>query len=230
MFVEKLPAKTRATLVRVATLPLPRSTYLAGGTAALLQLGHRFSDDIDLFTAEEFEPTVLVQAIRTAGAFELERTSWGTILGWLNGLRLSLFYYRYPVLYPFHRFGRLRVADLRDIAAMKIAALSDRGSRKDFIDLYCLCQGRLSLQEVLRLYDRKYGTLKANLLHVCKSLLYFEDAEREAMPVMLQPFRWERLKAFFEHETRTLMSKLGAVSGRAGNVGKPSATHGRRRR
>lgn len=84
MLIKKLPAKTRATLVRVAELPLPHATYLAGGTATLLHLGHRLSDDIDLFTQEEFEPSVLVQVIQRAGAFELERTSWGTILGWLR--------------------------------------------------------------------------------------------------------------------------------------------------
>lgn len=205
MFVEKLPAKTRTTLVRVAQLPLPGSTYLAGGTAALLHLGHRLSDDVDLFTQEQFEPGVLVQLIQDAGAFELERTGWGTILGWLNGLRFSLFYYRYPLLYPFHRFQHLCVADLRDIAAMKIAALSDRGSRKDFIDLYFICKARLSLRETLTLYDRKYGCLKANLIHVYKSLTYFDVAEEQEMPVMLKSFRWDGLKVFFEREVRKLM-------------------------
>lgn len=204
MFIHKLPAKTRATLVRVAALPLPTTTYLAGGTATLLHLGHRLSDDIDLFTQEEFEPLVLVQVIQGAGAFELERTSWGTILGWLNGMRFSLFYYRYPVLYPFHKLGQLRVADLRDIAAMKIAAISDRGSRKDFIDLYFTCKGQLSLREALKLYGRKYGKLKVNLVHLYKSLTYFDEAEKQAMPIMLKSFRWNELKALFERETAKL--------------------------
>jgi hypothetical protein len=164
-------------------------------------LGHRLSDDIDLFTQEDFEPSVLVQVIQGAGAFELERTGWGTILGWLNGLRFSLFCYRYPVLYPFQSVGPLPVADLRDIAAMKIAAISDRGSRKDFIDLYFICKDQLSLREVLRLYGRKYGKLKANLLHLYKSLTYFDEAEKQAMPFMLKPFYWDGLKAFFERET-----------------------------
>ncbi|MDP3703496.1 MAG: nucleotidyl transferase AbiEii/AbiGii toxin family protein [Candidatus Omnitrophota bacterium] len=204
MFIEKLPAKTKATLVRVADLPLPTGTYLAGGTAALLHLGHRLSDDIDLFTPERFEPSVLVQAIQRAGTFELERTSWGTILGWLNGLRFSLFHYTYPVLYPYSRFQRLPVANLKDIAAMKIAAISDRGSRKDFIDLYGMCKTGLSLREALRLYDRKYGALQANRVHIYKSLVYFEEAEQQAMPMMLRPFHWDALKTFFEREVRKL--------------------------
>lgn len=207
MFVEALPAKTQAALDRVAQLPLPPSTYLAGGTAAALHLGHRLSEDLDLFTPEAFEPSVLVQALRGKGAFTLERTSWGTILGWLDGLRFSLFHYRYPLLYPVVRLKRLRVADLRDIAAMKIAAISDRGSRKDFVDLYLICAQRLPLSSVLRLYDRKYGALKVNFVHVCKSLTYFDAAEEEPMPVMLQPFQWGQMKAFFIGEVKQLLTR-----------------------
>jgi hypothetical protein len=215
MFDERLPKETRAALGRVATLPLPRGTYLAGGTAVALQLGHRVSDDIDLFTPEAFEPAVLVQALRSVGRFKLERTSWGTILGWINHTRFSLFYYRYPQLVPLHRWRKLVVADLRDVAAMKIAALSDRGARKDFIDLYFMCQGGLALEHMLALYDRKYGTLKTNLVHVYKSLVYFDEAETQDMPVMLRPFRWRALTTFFEREVRRLMAAgRSSASGR----------------
>jgi len=208
MFIEKLPATTRATLVRVAALPLPVQTYLAGGTAATLRLGHRLSDDLDLFTPEPFEPEVLVQLIQQAGAFELERTSWGTILGWLNGVRFSLFYYRYPLLEACQPLDQLRIASLRDIAAMKIAAISDRGARKDFIDLYLICTKQLSLRQALKLYDRKYGKLKANRIHIYKSLVHFDQAESEPMPVMLIPFRWGQLKTFFEREVDRLMKSV----------------------
>ena len=205
MFIEKLPATTQATLVRVAQLPLPSGTYLAGGTAVSLHLGHRLSDDLDLFTRESFEPSVLVQALQEAGTFELERTSWGTILGWLNGVRFSLFFYRYPLLYPYVKFRQLLIADLRDIAAMKIAAISDRGSRKDFVDLYAICQAGVSLRASLKLYDRKYGTLTVNRMHLYKSLAYFDDAEEQASPIMLQAVPWKHVKAFFEREVRRLI-------------------------
>lgn len=208
MFIDKLPATTRTTLVRVAALPLPAQTYLAGGTAATLHLGHRLSDDVDLFTPEPFEPEVLVQLIQQAGTFELERTSWGTILGWLNGVRFSLFHYRYPLLEACQSLDRLWIANLRDVAAMKIAAISDRGARKDFIDLYEICRQRMSLRETLKLYDRKYGKLKANQLHIYKSLVYFDQAESQPMPVMLKTFRWEQLKTFFEREVDRLTKSI----------------------
>lgn len=208
MLIDKLPATTRTALVRVAALPLPAHTYLAGGTAATLHLGHRLSDDLDLFTPEPFEPEVLVQLIQQAGTFTLERTSWGTILGWLNGVRFSLFHYRYPLLEPCRPLDRLGIASLRDIAAMKIAAISDRGARKDFIDLYEICRQRLSLRQTLKLYDRKYGKLTVNRLHIYKSLVYFDEAESQQMPVMLKPFRWERLKTFFECEVDRLTKSV----------------------
>ena len=208
MFIDKLPATTRTALVRVAALPLPAHTYLAGGTAATLHLGHRLSDDLDLFTPEPFEPEVLVQLIQQAGTFKLERTSWGTILGWLNGVRFSLFHYRYPLLETPRALNRLRIAGLRDLAAMKIAALSDRGARKDFIDLYVICTTRFSVRHALRLYDRKYGKLKANQIHLYKSLVYFDQAESESMPAMLIPFQWKQLRTFFEREVDRLTKSV----------------------
>ena len=67
-----------------------------------------------------------------------------------------------------------------------------------------MCQAGLSLQAMLRLYDRKYGTLKANRMHIYKSLVYFDEAEQQAMPAMLTSFHWSELKKFFEREVNRL--------------------------
>ena len=73
------------------------------------------------------------------------------------------------------------------------------------IDLYFIGKAKLSLRTALKLYDRKYGTLKANLLHVYKSLAYFDEAEGQEMPVMLKAFRWDELKTYFKREVSTLV-------------------------
>ena len=77
---------------------------------------------------------------------------------------------------------RLRIADPDDIAPMKLFALAGRGSRKDFADPYRLL----------------------------RSLTFFDDAESEAMPDVLQPIRWDAIKSFFRAEAARLFRTLGS--------------------
>ena len=108
------------------------------------------------------------------------------------------------MIFPFKRFNGIKIIDLKDIGAMKIAAISDRGLRRDFIDLYFICNKGISLSYLLKLYDRKYRQLKSNMVHIQKSLVYFDDAEKEEAPSMLRKITWQEIKMFFEKEVKKL--------------------------
>lgn len=178
---------------------------MAGGTAAALQLGHRLSFDLDFFSPEEFKPLKVIGELERIINFQVEESTESTILGRIKDIKFSLFLYKYKVLFPLKRFLDINILDLRDIAAMKIAAISDRGVKRDFIDLYFMCKARIELEEMLRLYDKKYGRLASNLIHIKKSLVYFMDAEDQEMPRMLKACQWEEVKRFFEEEVKKLI-------------------------
>jgi hypothetical protein len=97
------------------------------------------------------------------------------------------------------------VADIRDIALMKLIAISGRGCRKDFVDLFTIVRIGVALQDLLGLLPKKYGAGRVNAYHILKSLTYFEDAEKEPMPVMLEPLNWKECKAFFTREAHSLV-------------------------
>lgn len=202
MFTETLFGNTQELLALLESSQLLQEAYLAGGTAAALQLGHRISVDLDFFTSKEFDAKKSAAAFKRAlgRRFTAEQLSRGTIKGHFKEVRFSLFAYDYPVLFPFKKFNRTNLLDLRDIAAMKAAAISDRGTKRDFIDLYFICQQGLSLARILMFYDRKYGKLEANRIHIQKSLVYFADAEKEEMPRMLKEISWREIRKFFEIE------------------------------
>ncbi len=87
---------------------------------------------------------------------------------------------------------------------MKIDAICTRGLKRDFIDIYFICQKGIFLKECLSLYGRKYGKLTSNIIHIHKSLVYFVDAEISQMPRMLKSCRWEEVKRFFEREIKKI--------------------------
>ncbi|MBI5144706.1 MAG: nucleotidyl transferase AbiEii/AbiGii toxin family protein [Candidatus Omnitrophica bacterium] len=136
MFTKTLFGNTKKALAILGKSHLMDNAYLAGGTACALQIGHRISVDLDFFTPEEFDAKELTRSLRKIGKFELDKQSWGTILGVLEKVKFSIFVYRYPVLFPFKSLFDINIIDLRDIAAMKIDAISTRGIRRDFVDLY----------------------------------------------------------------------------------------------
>lgn len=208
MFEEVLPGTTKAVLALLEKSKIIQNAYLAGGTALALQLGHRISYDLDFFTKEEFNEEILLPGLKEISDFKLEKIAWRTISGRFKEVRFSIFYYKYPVLYSTKKFGRINVLDVRDIAAMKIAAIASRGVKRDFIDLYFICQQIMSLDETIQLYERKYKNLATTATHIVKSLVYFEDAEGEDMPEMLKKIEWHRIKKFFEKEAKKLAKFL----------------------
>lgn len=80
-----------------------------------------------------------------------------------------------------------------DIACMKIAAISQRGTKKDFVDLYVLLQ-KYTLDEMLKAFEKKYTGTSYQKLHILKSLVYFDDAENDPEPDYISPIKWEDVK------------------------------------
>ncbi|MCL6612934.1 MAG: nucleotidyl transferase AbiEii/AbiGii toxin family protein, partial [Peptococcaceae bacterium] len=181
--------------------------YLAGGTAAAIHMGHRMSEDFDFFCRHDFETFGIIQCLSDLGTFTLAGEARGTVHGILNGVKLSFLFYRYPLLYPAKWFLGCRIADLRDIALMKITAISGRGSKRDFIDLFFIINETMDLAVLLRLFEKKYRNTGYSQYHLLKSLAYFEDADREPDPVMLKPMDWNSIKKYFLHQQKELLKK-----------------------
>jgi len=167
--------------------------YLAGGTSLALQIGHRQSVDFDFFILGDFDTHEIIGNLRILGEFELFHEAGNTLNGSLNNVRISFFRYKYPLIGKPHKHAFISVADLIDIALMKLEAISGRGSKKDFIDLYFLLR-YFPLTELFEKYPLKYGKQVSNHYHLLKSLIYFEDAEEQPMPLMLTGISWEQVR------------------------------------
>lgn len=194
-FYEALPPPQRALLDVLVRQDWLESFYLVGGTALALHIGHRISIDFYFFSQDEFNNQKVISLLSDLGQFDLFEEARDTIHGSLNGVKLSFLRYRYPVMKPLHLLHRLKLADIFDIALMKLSAISARGAKKDFIDFYFLLQ-RFSLTELLAAYSDKYGEGMSHHYHLFKSLVYFQDAECEPMPRMIQPVEWADVTRF----------------------------------
>ena len=170
-----------------------RGFYLAGGTALALHLGHRESVDFDWFGPKDFTPRPLINEIeRLVGSeMEVDASEAGTIVGRIGGVSVSLFRYRYPLLGALAEWAGMALASLPDLAAMKLAAVSDRSAKRDFVDVHELL-GSYALAEMVAFFAAKYPA--SSVGHVLRALTYFVKADRQKMPRMFRDLTWADLK------------------------------------
>lgn len=202
MFTRGLSAQTQTNLESLKSVSFVRNYYLAGGTALSLHFGHRFSNDLDFFSQNPATPETIRVELAKLGNLEIIQNEEGTFNGILNDSKLSFFVYPYGLLDPVLDFGGVGVADVADIACMKIDAISSRGTKRDFIDLYFICRKFKPIEGLLELYSKKYRKVKFNKLHLVKSLVYFDEAEGDIVPEMIEKVDWEEVKKFFREKVK----------------------------
>ncbi len=123
----------------------------------------------------------------------------------INDIKVDFVNYSFPWLREPLLEDKIRLAAMEDIAAMKLAAIAGRGSKKDFIDLYFLLQ-TYTLQEMLRFYTTKYHDGSEYL--VLKSLTYFEDAELDLSIEMIKEVTWFQVKTHLLEAVATYNQSL----------------------
>jgi len=188
--------------------------YLAGGTALALQIGHRVSTDLDWFTAQRRLLTSERDEIRSvlvgSGQFEVASEQDGMLFTRLLGTDVSFIYQHHPLLEPTVKYQGVQLASPTDIGLMKLAAINSRGTRRDFIDVYCLREV-VPLERLLELTAIKYADRPSFLAIAVRALAYFEDAEQQPMPRLLTPVRWADVQAYCEAAARQAARRLSGL-------------------
>jgi len=203
LHLETIEPGTLALLRRIQSHPAFAETRLVGGTALALQLGHRVSVDLDIFGKWNYAEG-LDAALSTAGRVVRESGTQNGKMAfcYIDDVKVDCVSYEmYRWLDPAIEEEGVRLAAVRDIAAMKINAVTNRGTRKDFVDVARLLED-YPLDEIFGWYRLKYPD--ANPALAMRSLSYFVDAETMPMPRMLVPFDWEAAKGRIRAAVRRL--------------------------
>ena len=204
--VEVLGQRQQRALRELGPLLCNQGAYLVGGTALALHLGHRVSVDLDFFQNSSFgDPHELVSRLKEAGIpFQSRQLTDKAIHGTVRQVKVTLMWYAYL------RIRRVRVcselncdiAALDDITAMKLAAVSQRSSKKDFVDVWALLKSGRTLRRMLTAYQRMFDV--ADVAHVLYRLAEFDDVDQQPMPRMLWKTSWKQMKNDLSQALKTL--------------------------
>lgn len=184
LYKETISPQTLELLIRLQQKTYLNGFYLVGGTALALQIGHRTSVDIDLFSDFSFDTSQVLENLSADFDYKLFFSAGNTLKGSIEGVQIDILAHRYPYISPPVVVDNIAMLSTEDIIAMKLNAISISGQRvKDFIDIYYLLKS-YSISDMIRYYKNKYASF--NEVNVLKSLVWFEDIDHSDWPVLLQ--------------------------------------------
>ena len=175
--------------------PLLSSSRLVGGTALSLQIGHRESEDLDLFSTESLDMTSVQPLLISKYGLIPSVVNEHTLIGFIQDVKIDIIYHPYPWLKEAIVDDGFRIADKIDIAAMKMHAIINSGKRpKDFIDIAFLSMF-YSYNQIKSLLLRRYPAYDPII--VDKAIIYFGDIDDDLVPEINMTgyaFDFERIK------------------------------------
>ncbi|MBR4614108.1 MAG: nucleotidyl transferase AbiEii/AbiGii toxin family protein [Kiritimatiellae bacterium] len=190
LHTETVLPSTLDILKRIQALPNVSELRLVGGTALALHIGHRKSVDLDLFGS--FDENISFRSLLLNAGYQPDGSEAGAVQSLkVNGVKVDFVNYPYPWMCSAISEGGVILADIHDIAAMKLSAAANRGRKKDFIDISFLLD-EFSLNELFSLYQKKFSVSEYSF--ALRGLTYFDDAEDDPMPEMLTPTTWKDVK------------------------------------
>ena len=168
---QTIKASTLELLKRLMSDSVLKDFYLVGGTALALQIGHRISIDLDLFSTTAFDNVQMREYLENEYGFRADYMAANTLKGSISDVKIDCIMHKYKWLDTFSDSG-IRLAGLKDICAMKLNSIAGNGTRiKDFIDLAYLSE-YYSLRQMLDFFQEKYN---ANTIMVLKAVTFFDE-------------------------------------------------------
>ena len=189
--------------------------FLVGGTALALQLGHRMSDDIDLFTKNDINKDEIFNFLNENyyGEYQIHNIQNIILQISIKGIKVDFAKYDYILLENVKSEEGIKYLGKKDISAMKLMAIANRGDQaKDFIDIYYLLK-EISLKDMFECYKRKYN--QNDISTVKRSLVYFDDVTESnwsSVTLLKDTLPMEKVKQAIVNEVNNYVKTLSSLS------------------
>jgi hypothetical protein len=193
--------KTFQLIQELQKLPELEGFHLVGGTALALQLGHRNSIDIDLFTKNDFNEDHILNKLESLYEVKEIFRRKNTIIALVNNIKTDFIRHEYPYIVPPITEEGITFLAKEDIGAMKLHAIIQSGKRlKDFIDIYFLLQ-QVNMRQLIGFFEKKYSY--TNPMMALKAVNFFDDIDENINPPkLLNPLPLKEIKNRIQDATQ----------------------------
>ena len=215
--MELLTPYQQQLLKSIGSSPIRDQFYLTGGTAlSAFYLHHRYSEDLDLFTADPLAVTRVAPVLQDIAKDLNAQVSFTRTLGSFlecfferdSGERVKMDFaqdssYRLqPTLLDTEY--NVYVDNATDIACNKLSALFDRAEPKDFVDVFFVCQELMPFAELEELTRQKHVGIDDYWLSVAMQRI----SQVGILPRMIKPLDLDELQAFFLSLAQEIIGRI----------------------
>jgi predicted nucleotidyltransferase component of viral defense system len=219
--LEVLTAIQKKILARLKDVPELDAFYLTGGTAlSAFYLGHRKSDDLDLFTSEEeliqrFSLKI-EEALKKAGFIAERKRGFRSFveLAISAGSESTVIHIaldspsRLDPLISAREFSGLKIDSLRDMAANKVLALFGRATLRDFVDVFFLVKEKYEKIDLIQMAQKKDPGFDLYWLATAFERIHEFSADSPEMLLLIKPCSMEILSTFFDAWRREIFLEI----------------------
>lgn len=184
---------------------------LAGGTAIMLQIGHRQSYDFDLFSEKPLNKNLLFKDVKLVFGADITPMIANSDLCLFklpSGVETHFVFQPYKNLKNPVPSVSIPLAYIDDLAANKANTIGRRGAWRDYVDLFFFLKWRLySLEKIIRLTNRKFkGEFNDKLF--LEQLTYFDDLDIIPTIFIKESYTSSQIKSYLEKETEKYVKKI----------------------
>lgn len=212
-----MPASTKVVFDKLAIHQFISKYTLVGGTALSIQIRHRLSEDLDfIFDGEKLNTNSIRRNI--ANLFPDYRIIRQD-LPWqidfvINNVKVT-FFSTGAISLPFNvknqsfYYKKINICKAKTIASLKMAAIAQRNTIRDYFDLYTLIKHHFSLKEIINQTKKLIPNLSP--ITYTETLIYTRDIEETSLENHLMPnevISNTEIAEFFIHEIRKIKEEI----------------------
>lgn len=212
-----LTSQQKLALKLIAQTNLSKSFYFSGGTAlSYYYLQHRFSEDLDFFNQEEFNPQGVTISIKN-----LQKKLGFKTFDYQSSFNRNLYFLRFAndyilklefTYYPFQPIEKLQVMDgllvdsVIDIATNKLFTIAQQPRGRDYFDLYSIIQKYDFEIEDLRMKAKLKFDWHIDPLQLASR--FFEVNSHLDDPVILKKISQHKLTNYFQFQAKQMKNEV----------------------
>lgn len=208
LYLDQLDKERQAVFHKLAAFANEYS--LAGGTALMLQIGHRLSYDFDCFSTSPPSKFIIPKIKRVFSVTGSPTISTPEMISFTlpGNIDVSFVWDPYPLTKPSIKTSGISLYHLDDLATNKAITIGRRPAWRDYVDIFFfLKQNIYKLEDIIAMSCKRFdGEFNEKLF--LQQLTYFDDVPVAQTVYLKDSYTPDDIKSFLAHQVTSYLKTV----------------------
>lgn len=207
-YLDRLDSERQAVFHKLAAFA--NEYVLAGGTAMMLQIGHRLSYDFDCFSASLPSRLVIPRIKRVFSVTGSPTISTPEMISFTlpEHIDISFVWDPYPPTKPSIKTSGVSLYHLDDLATNKAIAIGRRPAWRDYVDIFFFLKWNIyRLRDIITMSCQRFGW-EFNEKLFLQQLTYFDDVPIAETVFLKDSYTPEEIKSFLQQQVASYLKTV----------------------